>query len=92
MVAVGYADGYARGFSQGKGAFKINGMQAPTVGNVCMDMTMCDVTGIPCEEGEEVIIFGEDPSVTSLAHQIGTIPYEILTNVSERVNRVFYQE
>ena len=92
IVAVGYADGYSRSFSQGHGSFLINEKQAPIVGNVCMDMTMCDVTSIVCEEGDEVIIFGENPRVSELAKQIGTIPYEILTNVSERVNRVFYQE
>jgi alanine racemase len=92
IVAVGYADGYSRGFSQGKGAFNINNKQAPIVGNVCMDMTMCDVTDISCDEGDEVLIFGDNPRVSELAKQIGTIPYEILTNVSERVNRVFYQE
>lgn len=92
VVAVGYADGYSRRFSQGKGAFSIHNRRAPIVGNVCMDMTMCDVTDIPCSEGDEVLIFGENPRVAELAKQIGTIPYEILTNVSERVNRVFYQE
>lgn len=57
-----------------------------------MDMTMCDVTNIECQAGDEVIIFGDNPKVEELAKQIGTIPYEILTNVSERVTRVFYQE
>ena len=55
-------------------------------------MTMCDVTNIECQAGDEVIIFGDSPKVEELAKQIGTIPYEILTNVSERVTRVFYQE
>ena len=57
-----------------------------------MDMTMCDVTDITCQEGDEVIIFGDSPSVEELAATIGTIPYEILTNVSERVNRIFFEE
>ena len=92
IVAVGYADGYSRSLSQGKGAFMINNKQAPTVGNVCMDMTMCDVTDIECDEGDEVIIFGDNPRVEELAKSIDTISYEILANVSERVNRVFYQE
>ena len=92
VVAIGYADGFSRSFSQGKGAFRINGKSAPVVGNVCMDMTMCDVTDIACKEGDEVLIFGDNPSVEQLASSIGTIPYEILTNVSDRVNRVFYQE
>jgi alanine racemase len=92
VVAVGYADGYNRLFSQGKGSFSINGKQAKVVGNVCMDMTMCDVTDIACKEGDEVIIFGDNPRVEDLATSIDTIPYEILTNVSERVNRVFFEE
>lgn len=92
VVALGYADGYNRQFSQGKGAFLIRNKKAKVVGNVCMDMTMCDVTNIECQAGDEVIIFGDNPKVEELAKQIGTIPYEILTNVSERVTRVFYQE
>ena len=92
VVAVGYGDGYSRLFSQGKGSFSISGKMAPVVGNVCMDMTMCDVTEITCQEGDEVIIFGDSPSVDELAASIGTIPYEILTNVSERVNRIFFEE
>jgi alanine racemase len=92
IIAVGYADGYNRLFSQGKGGFVINGKYAKVVGNVCMDMTMCDVTEIECQEGDEALIFGDNPRVEELAKAIGTIPYEILTNVSERVNRVFYQE
>lgn len=92
VVAVGYADGYNRLFSQGVGSFLIHNLEAKVVGNVCMDMTMCDVSHINCDEGDEVLIFGDMPRVEILAKQIGTIPYEILTNVSERVNRVFYQE
>ncbi|PCJ65888.1 MAG: bifunctional UDP-N-acetylmuramoyl-tripeptide:D-alanyl-D-alanine ligase/alanine racemase [Bacteroidetes bacterium] len=92
IVAVGYADGYNRLFSRGKGSFLIHEQEAKVVGNVCMDMTMCDVTNIVCKAGDEVIIFGDSLRVEDLAQQIGTIPYEILTNVSERVNRVFYQE
>ncbi len=92
IIAVGYADGFSRSFSRGKGFFLINGQKAKVVGNVCMDMTMCDVTNISCTVGDEAIIFGDNPRVEELAKSIDTIPYEILTNVSERVNRVFYQE
>lgn len=92
VVAVGYADGYSRAFSQGKGFFMIQGKKAFVTGNVCMDMTMCDVTNIQCEEGDEVIIFGDEPRVEELAQNIGTISYEVLSNVNERVNRVYYQE
>ena len=92
VVAVGYADGYSRAFSRGEGYFLVGGRKAKVVGNVCMDMTMCDVSGIDCREGDEVIIFGDKPRVEELAENIGTIPYEILTNVSDRVNRVYFQE
>lgn len=92
VVAVGYADGFDRRFSQGKGKFLINGKYAPILGNVCMDMTMCDVTNIECNEGDEVVIFNDQLTVSELAKNIGTIPYEILTNVSERVSRIFLME
>ena len=92
VVAVGYADGYSRAFSQGKGFFMIQGKKAFVTGNVCMDMTMCDVTNIECKEGDEVVIFGDEPRVELLAKNIGTISYEVLSNVSERVSRVYYQE
>lgn len=88
-VAIGYADGYARAFSNGKGIMHIQGKPAPVIGNVCMDMTMLDVTGLTVQPGDEVIVFGESPSIKTLADQANTIPYEILTNVSERVKRVY---
>lgn len=91
-IALGYADGYDRRFSKGVGKVLINGALCPVVGNVCMDMTMVDTTGVPVQEGDEVIIFGQDLPITHLADQIGTIPYEILTGISERVKRVFYKE
>ena len=91
-VAIGYADGYARAFSKGKGAMKVNGQFAPVVGNICMDMCMIDVTGLGVKEGDEVVVFGESPTISELAAQSGTIPYEILTNVSERVKRVYLTE
>ena len=91
-IAIGYADGYDRGFGNGNAFVWVNGKAAPTLGSVCMDMTMIDITGIEAMEGDEVIIFGSPISVESLARQIDTIPYEILTNVGERVKRVFYRE
>ncbi|AFK03945.1 Alanine racemase [Emticicia oligotrophica DSM 17448] len=91
-IAIGYADGFDRGFSKGVGKVLVNGVACPVVGNVCMDMTMIDVTDVECEEGDEVIIFGKDLSITELAQTIDTIPYEILTGVSERVKRVFFKE
>jgi alanine racemase len=70
----------------------VNGILAPVVGNVCMDMTMIDVTDIQTREGDEVVIFGKGLPIQQLARSIGTIPYEILTNTSERVKRVFVAE
>lgn len=89
-IAIGYADGFLRAFGNGKTSLLVNGSFAPVIGNVCMDMCMLDVTGIDAAEGDEVIVFGEEPSIKQLADAIGTIPYEILTNISNRVTRVFY--
>ena len=89
-IAIGYADGFSRAFSNGKISLLVNGKAAPVIGNICMDMCMLDVTGIEAKEGDEVIVFGENPSIKQLADAIDTIPYEILTNISNRVNRVFY--
>ena len=90
VMAIGYADGYDRGFSCGVGQVYVNGHYAPVMGNVCMDMSMIDLTGIPAEEGDEVIVFGEPQPIQDLARAINTIPYEILTNVGQRVKRVFF--
>lgn len=91
-IAIGYADGFSRAFSDGRVSVNVRNKLAPVIGNVCMDMSMIDVTGIGAQEGEEVIIFGEKPTIQELASAIGTIPYEILTNVSERVKRVYFSE
>ncbi|HEU5146419.1 MAG TPA: bifunctional UDP-N-acetylmuramoyl-tripeptide:D-alanyl-D-alanine ligase/alanine racemase [Chryseosolibacter sp.] len=91
-IAIGYADGFSRAFSRGVGKVLVNGKKAPVIGNVCMDMTMIDITGINAREGDEVIIFGKDLSIRELADSIQTIPYEILTSTSERVKRVFVAE
>jgi alanine racemase len=91
-IAIGYADGFSRAFSQGKGKVLIHGKRAPVVGNVCMDMTMVDITGIDAQEGDEVIVFGQGLTIYEVAQAIRTIPYEILTNTSERVKRVFVAE
>ncbi|WP_295801538.1 bifunctional UDP-N-acetylmuramoyl-tripeptide:D-alanyl-D-alanine ligase/alanine racemase [Mucilaginibacter sp.] len=91
-VRIGYADGYLRAFGNGVGKMLVNGQLVPTVGNITMDMCMIDVTGIDAREGDEVIIFNEDQRINELATQIGTIPYEILTNVSQRVKRVYFYE
>jgi alanine racemase len=89
-IAIGYADGFDRRLSNGVGKVWINKKLAPLIGNVCMDMCMVDITDIEAEEGDEVIIFGKQHPIGEMARQIGTIPYEILTGVSERVKRVFY--
>ena len=72
------------------GKVLVNGKPAPVVGRVCMDMSMVDITGIPAHERDEVVVFGPGRPITELADSIGTIPYEILTNIGERVKRVFY--
>jgi alanine racemase len=89
-IAIGYADGFSRAFGNGKISLFIHGQAAKVIGNVCMDMTMLDVTDLDVKEGDEVIVFGEKPSIKDLADAIGTIPYEILTSISSRVTRVFY--
>ena len=89
-IAIGYADGFSRALGNGQGSVWINGHLAPTVGNICMDMSMVDVTHIPVAEGDEVTIFGQELPITEVAAAMNTIPHEVLTNVSERVKRVYY--
>lgn len=89
-LSIGYADGYDRRFSNGKGYVLIKGKKAPVIGNVCMDMVMVDVTELDVKAGDEAIIYGEQISLKELADRIGTIPYELLTNISTRVKRVYY--
>mgnify|MGYP002631363556 CR=1 FL=1 len=92
VVAIGYADGLNRGLSGAVGYFTVNGKKAPIIGNICMDMTMCDVTDIDCYEGDAVMIFGQSPTIVEIAQQLNTIPYEVLTSVSQRVKRIFTEE
>ncbi|WP_394338024.1 bifunctional UDP-N-acetylmuramoyl-tripeptide:D-alanyl-D-alanine ligase/alanine racemase [Flavobacterium alvei] len=91
-IPIGYADGISRHWGNALGFVTINNQKATIIGSVCMDMLMVDITEINCKEGDTVIIFGESPSVTFMAHQLQTIPYEILTSISQRVKRVFYRE
>lgn len=91
-VKIGYADGYNRNFGNGVGKMKINGQLAPTIGSICMDMCMLDVTDIDVKIGDEVIVFDSELTIVELAEQIQTIPYEILTNISQRVKRVYFYE
>jgi alanine racemase len=91
-VPIGYADGYTRKLGNGVGVMLVNGKLAPTIGNICMDMTMLDITDLEVQEGDEVIVFGEGYPIADLAKAAGTIPYEVLTNMSSRIKRIYYQE
>jgi alanine racemase len=92
-VRIGYADGYSRRLGNGAGKMWISGRLAPVVGTVCMDMTMVDITGIEgVEVGDEVVVFGKELPLQQLAQWAGTIPYELMTSVSQRVARVYYQQ
>ena len=91
-IPIGYADGMNRHFGRGAISVIVNGKEAPTMGNICMDACMIDVTGIDCQVGDAVEIFGPHASVQRLADVLDTIPYEILTSVSPRVKRVYYRE
>ena len=89
-VKIGYADGYNRAFGNGVGQMVINGHTVSTIGSICMDMTMLDVTDLEVKAGDEAIVFNHDHNIALLAKQINTIPYEILTNISQRVKRVYF--
>lgn len=92
VLPIGYADGLNRLLSNGKGHCLVHGQPAPYLGNICMDVCMIDVTDIDCQVGDTAIIFGEELTPTAMAETLQTIPYEILTRVSERVKRVYYRE
>jgi alanine racemase len=92
-VRIGYADGYNRQLGNGRGKMLVNGQLAPTIGNICMDMTMLDITDIAnVQEEDYVIVFGDNLPVMELAKWCDTIPYEILTGISQRVKRVYFGE
>ncbi|WP_158962228.1 bifunctional UDP-N-acetylmuramoyl-tripeptide:D-alanyl-D-alanine ligase/alanine racemase [Myroides fluvii] len=91
-VPIGYADGIHRVWGSNGGYVLVQNKKAPITGSICMDMLMVDVTAIECKEGDEVIIFGEDLPTTVIADAIHTIPYEIITSVSQRVKRIFFEE
>lgn len=92
IVPVGYADGLSRSLSNGKYSLLIHGKPAPITGNISMDMCMIDISGIPAREGDEVIIFSPSHPISQLAKAMHTIPYEVLTGISRRVKRVYFQE
>ena len=91
-IPIGYADGLNRHLGNRHGYCLVNGQKAEYVGNICMDVAMIDVTGIDCQEGDQVEIFGQQLPVTVLSDTIDTIPYEVLTGVSNRVKRIYYQD
>ncbi|HET9571376.1 MAG TPA: bifunctional UDP-N-acetylmuramoyl-tripeptide:D-alanyl-D-alanine ligase/alanine racemase [Bacteroidales bacterium] len=91
-LPIGYADGLDRHLGNGAGEVLIHGHRAPFIGNICMDACMVDVTDILAEEGDEVLIFGDGLTLSEVAGKLGTIPYEILTSVSNRVKRIYFQE
>lgn len=91
-IKIGYADGYSRALGKGVGSVFIKGQEVFTIGSICMDMCMLDVTGKDVKEGDEVIVFGSQKSLYDMADKLNTIPYEVLTNVSQRVKRIYYYE
>lgn len=91
-IPIGYADGMNRRFGCGALKVLVNGKEAPTVGSICMDACMIDVSGIDCKVGDEVVVFGPEAPVERMAEVLGTIPYEVLTGVSPRVKRIYYRE
>ncbi len=91
-VKIGYADGYIRALGKGHGSMYIYGQEVFTIGNICMDMCMLDVTGKNVKEGDEVIVFNSQTTLQKMADKLNTIAYEVLTNVSQRVKRVYYYE
>ena len=90
-IPVGYADGIDRLLGCGRASFLLNGKRVPTIGNICMDMCMLDITGVEAKVGDTVTIFGKEPTISELAEILGTIPYEILTSVPRRIERVVIQ-
>ena len=91
-IPVGYGDGGARRRAWGAASFLLNGHRVPTIGNICMDMCMLDITGVDAEVGDTVTIFGEDPTAQELASILGTIPYEIFTSIPRRVERIIVKD
>ncbi|MDE7337887.1 MAG: bifunctional UDP-N-acetylmuramoyl-tripeptide:D-alanyl-D-alanine ligase/alanine racemase, partial [Bacteroidales bacterium] len=87
-----YADGLNRHLGNGNGKVWINGALVPIIGSICMDMCMIDVTDVEAREKDTVIIFGKEHPVSHAAEALGTIPYEVLTGISPRVPRVYFQE
>ena len=92
VIPIGYADGFDRRFSNYGGEVVVRGKRCPVVGNVCMDQAMIDITGTDAQVGDSVEIFGDRLPIAELANKLGTIPYEVLTSISHRVQRVYFYE
>jgi Alr-MurF fusion protein len=92
IIPIGYADGFSRVLGNGKGKVIINGKIAPTIGNICMDMTMIDISNISAKAGDKVEIFGENGKIQDLAKEMNSIPYEVLSSISERVVRIYTED
>ncbi len=90
-IPLGYADGLNRHYSRGNAKFCVNGQLVPTIGNICMDMCMIDITGVDAKVGDKVTVFGDKPTANDMAKLLDTIPYEIFTSVARRVKRVVYE-
>ena len=92
LLPLGYADGVDRRLGNGRGSFFVNGHKVLTIGNICMDLTMIDVTGLDVKVGDEVVLFNDKQGLSEIANILGTSPYEVLTSFSSRVRRVYYRE
>lgn len=92
IVSIGYADGLLRALGNQRSFLYINKQPVPIIGDICMDMCMVDLTGIEAKENDDVIVFNEEHTVSELARQAKTIPYEILSRISRRVKRIYYHE
>ena len=92
IIPIGYADGLSRVLGNGNGKVLINGEIVPTIGNICMDMTMIDISGININVGDRVELFGENLKIQELAREMNSIPYEVLSSISERVVRIYTED
>ena len=92
IIPIGYADGLDRHLSNGVGEVFVNEQRCRIIGNICMDTCMIDLTDITADEGDSVMLFGENLPVNEMADRLNTIPYEVLTSISPRVKRVYYRE
>ena len=92
IIPIGYADGFFREFSNGVGRVSVRGRKVPIIGKICMDMCMIDLTGLSVEEGEPVVVYGDENPVSAMAAAIGKTPYELLTAISKRVPRIYIKD